>query len=221
MATEQDEAIPGRLPADALLAIQLEGKGIQLGKISAGTVCRYVVAFRLGLQATIESVESVKTAPAAGRRKRWVERMADLPLLGIESGCVRILLGAPSQNGLFAEAEQESFAKAMELMFHSLASAATQDDVPPAESGVALSPAAELRLLAIVARLMPPKRGPLKQLTFLRHAGEGDPPKSITLDRRSRERLEAKLNLGPVDEPHANRFSPAQRDGNHLWSGPA
>src|SRR5690554_2112619 len=108
MATEQDEAIPARLPADALLAIQLEGKGIQLGTISAGVVCRYVDAFRLGLQATIEIVESVKTPPAAGRRKRWVERMADLPLLGIESGCVRVLLGAPRQNGLFAEAEQES-----------------------------------------------------------------------------------------------------------------
>ncbi len=221
MATEQDEAISGRLPADALLAIQLEGKGIQLGNVSAGTVCRYVNAFRLGLQATIEIVEAVKPLPAAGRRKRWVERMADLPLLGIESGCVRVLLGTPSQNGLFAEAEQESFAKAIELMFHSLVSAATHDDVPPAERDVALSPAAELRLLGIVARLMPPKRGPLKRITFLRHAGEGDPPELITLDRRSRERLEAKLNPGPVDEPHANRFSPTQRDRNHLWSGPA
>lgn len=221
MATEQDEATPARLPADALLAIQLEGKGIQLGTVSAGTVCRYVDAFRLGLQAMIEIVESVKPPPAAGRRKRWVERMADLPLLGIESGCVRVLLGAPSQNGLFAEAEQESFAKAIELMFHSLASAATQDDAPPAASGVALSPAAELRLLGIVARLMPPKRGPLKRITFLRHAGEDHRPVAITLDRRSRERLEAKLNLRPADELHANRFSPAQRDGNHLWSGPA
>lgn len=221
MATEQDEAIPARLPADALLAIQLEGKGIQLGAVSAGTVCRYVDAFRLGLQSTIEIAESVKPPPAAGRRKRWVERMADLPLLGIESGCVRILLGAPSQNGLFAEAEQESFAKAIDLMFHALASAAAQDDVPPAERDVALSAAAELRLLGIVARLMPPKRGPLKRITFLRHAGEGDRPVAVTLDRRSRDRLEAKLNPGPVDEPHANRLSPVQRDGNHLWSGPA
>ncbi len=221
MATEQDEAIPVRLPAEALLAIQLEGKGIQLGTVSAGTVCRYVDAFRLGLQATIEIVESVKPPPAAGRRKRWVERMADLPLLGIESGCVRVFLGAPSQNGLFAEAEQESFAKAINLMFDSLASAATQDDVPSAESGVALSPAAELRLLGIVARLMPANRGPLKRITFLRHAGKGDRPVSVTLDRRSRDRLEAKLNPGPVDAPHANRFFPAQCDRNHLWSGPA
>jgi len=221
MAIDQDEVIPVRLPAEALLTIQLEGEGVQLGNISAGTVCRYVDAFRLGLQAMIEIIESVKTVPTAGRRKRWVERMADLPLLGIESGCVRILLGAPKQDGLFAEAEQESFAKAIDLMFHALASAATQDDGQAAESGIALSPAAELRLLGIVARLMPPKRGPLKRITFLRHAGEGDRPESITLDRRRRDRLEAKLYPEPVDEPHANRFSPAQRDGNHLWSGPA
>src|SRR5690606_27342974 len=102
MATEQNEAIPWRLPADTLLAIQLEGSGIQLGKISAGTVCRYVDAWRLGWRATIESVEAVKPPSAAGRRRRWVERMADLPLLGIESGCVRVLLGAPRQDGLFA-----------------------------------------------------------------------------------------------------------------------
>ena len=191
MATEVGDDT-AHLPENTLLAIQLEGNDIKLGTVSAGTVCRYVDAFRLGLQAAIEIVESVKSTQAAGRRKRWVERMADLPLMGIEHGCLRILLGAPRQDGLFAEAEQESFTRAIDLMFQGIASAAAAEGLSAEEP--VLPPAAELILLRIIARLMPPKRGSLSRITFIRRVdSNGDPLASITLDRRSRERIEARL----------------------------
>ena len=191
MATEVGDDT-AHLPENTLLAIQLEGNDIKLGTVSAGTVCRYVDAFRLGLQAAIEIVESVKSIQAAGRRKRWVERMADLPLMGIEHGCLRVLLGAPRQDGLFAAAEQESFTRAIDLMFQGIASAATQESDSAEDLDLPLG--AELRLLGIVARLMPPKRGPLNRITFLRRiASDDDQWVSLTLDRLSRERIEAKL----------------------------
>jgi len=151
------------------------------------------------LQATIEIVEAVKSSQAAGRRKRWVERMADLPLMGIEHGCLRVLLGAPRQDGLFAEAEQESFTRAIDLMFQGIAAAAAHESDSAEELEMPLG--AELRLLGIVARLMPPKRGPLNRITFMRRVdSDGDPLASITLDRRSRERIEARLGQQSAEE---------------------
>ena len=204
MATEVDDALPTHLPANALVAIQLEGKGVKLGTVSAGKVCRYIEAFRLGLQATIEIVESVRTTQSAGRRKRWVERMADLPLVGIQSDCLRILLGAPRQDGLFAAAEQESFTRAIGLMFQCIASAAAPQDLPAGVSDVEMSPAAKLRLLGVVARLMPPKRGSIDRITILgRVDSDEDQHVSITLDRCSREYVEAKLEQQLLAEPAA------------------
>jgi hypothetical protein len=204
MATEVDDALPTHLPANALVAIQLEGKGVELGTVSAGKVCRYIEAFRLGLQAAIEIVESVRTTQSAWRRKRWVERMADLPLVGIESGCLRILLGAPRQDGLFAAAEQESFTRAMSLMFRSIASVAARQDLPAGESDVELPLAARLRLLGVVARLMPPKRGPIDRIAILgRVASDEGQQVSITLDRCSREYIEAKMEQQLLAEPAA------------------
>ena len=204
MATEVDDAIPTHLPANALVAIQLEGKGVDLGTVSAGKACRYIEAFRLGLQATIEIVESVRTSQSAGRRKRWVERMADLPLVGIQPGCLRILLGAPRRDGLFAAVEQESFTRAIGLMFQSIASAAARQDLPAGESDVELSPAAKLRLLGVVARLMPPKRGPIDRIAILgRVASDEGQQVSITLDRCSREYIEAKMEQQLLAEPAA------------------
>jgi len=223
MATEVDDALPTHLPANALVAIQLEGKGVDLGTVSAGKVCRYIDAFRLGLQATIEIVESVRTTQAAGRRKRWVERMADLPLVGIQSDCLRILLGAPRQDGLFAAAEQESFTRAIGLMFQSIASAAARQDLPAGESDVELSPAAKLRLLGVVARLMPPKRGSIDRITILgRVASDEGQQVSITLDRYSREYIEDKLESQlPADTATESRASVRDQAADRLPdSGP-
>ena len=208
-------AAPASLPANAWLAIQLEGNGIELGTVSAGTICRYVDAFRLGLQATIEMIEAVQPVQATGRRKRWIERMADLPLVGIESGCVRILLGAPSQDGLFAEAEQGAFARAVEWLFQSLAAASAEDGTVPEPTRWPLPPWTEQRLLNIVVRLMPPRRGPLHRIAFLRRLSDDEPGLEwITLDRQSRQRIERRIEQwhsdpdGPIQTPTLTRYLP-------------
>lgn len=120
MINSLDDCTPPTLPGGVLLAITLHGERIELGTVSAGLVCRYTDALRLTLQGAIEVIESVKALSAKGRRKRWVERMADLPLIGVRSGSVQILLGRPSQTGLFAAEERESFAQAVDLLFQRL-----------------------------------------------------------------------------------------------------
>lgn len=185
---------PEDLPDNALLAIQLEGNGIELGTVSAGTMCRYVDAFRLGLQATIEIVEAVQPLQTTGRRKRWIERMADLPLVGLGTIGVRVLLGTPRHVGLFAAAEHAAFSRALALLFQSIAAAADSELSTRGDSSAILPPWAELRLLGVVARLMPPKRGPLTRITFVcRDLGDQQPWLRLTLDRRSRQRIEARL----------------------------
>jgi len=183
------------LPDNVLLAISLHGSGIDLGTVSAGTVCRYTNALRVGLQATIEIVEAVSMQPTVGRRKRWVERMADLPLIGIEAGELRILLGEPKRSGLFADAERESFASAVDLLFQALHHSTAQGEESLNESRIILPVNAERKLLEVVARLMPPRRGALNRITIWRHVG-GDVAGqaiAVTLDRSSRDRLGTQL----------------------------
>ena len=123
-----------KLPDNVLLAISLHGSGIELGTVSAGAVCRYTDSLRLGLQATIETVEAVSLEPTAGRRKRWIERMADPPLVSIDSGELQILLGEPKRRDFFAVAERESFALAADLLFQALYHSTAQGEESLKES---------------------------------------------------------------------------------------
>ena len=95
---------------EATLAIFLDGPGVQLGMIAAGLVSRYIDALRLGLQAIVELSNSATSAgiESQGRRQRWVERIAAIRLIGIESGSVRIRFAEPAWNGLFADSERET-----------------------------------------------------------------------------------------------------------------
>ena len=218
MMDMEEGAGPTDLPANALLAIQLEGHGIELGTVSAGTVCRYVDAFRLGLQATIEIVEAVQPVQVTGRRKRWIERMADLPLVGMESSGVRILLGTPRQDGLFAAAEHEAFGRAFELLFQSIALAAEGDAFFVNENFGLLPRWAELRLLGIVGRLMPPKRGPLKRISFLRRTPEDEQRLlRITLDRQCRQLIETAIEHQQANHVSFARVAVTQSAVRELW----
>ena len=92
---------------EATLAIVLDGPGVQLGLIAAGTVSRYIDALRLGLQAIVELSDSATLSgtESQGRRQHWVKRIAAIRLVGIESGSVRIRFAEPACNGLFADSD--------------------------------------------------------------------------------------------------------------------
>jgi hypothetical protein len=184
------------LPANAFLAISLYGSGVELGTVSAGAVCRYAEALRLGLQGAVEIIESAKLVATPGRRKRWIERMTDLPLLGIEPRDLRILLGEPKQPGLFADSDRESLVKAVDLLFQGLAGFAA--DMSGADDGLScgIPPDVSPKLLGIVARLMPPRRGPITHVAVWRQTdvSTGSLPIVITLDRSSRDRIAAEID---------------------------
>ena len=92
---------------EATLEIVFHGPGVQLGAIASGLVSRYIDALRLGLQAIVELSDSATPLgiESQGRRQRWVERIAAIWLVGIESGIVRIRFAEPACNGLFADSD--------------------------------------------------------------------------------------------------------------------
>ena len=202
------------LPANTFLAISLHGSGVELGTVSAGAVCRYAEALRLGLQGAVEIVESAKLVATPGRRKRWIEQMTDLPLLGIEPGELRILFGEPKQAGLFADSDRESLVKAVDLLFQGLAVYAAGifgvDDGSVSDTPLEASP----KLLGIVSRLMPPRRGSIKRITVWRQAEEsaGNFAVAITLDRASRDRITAEIDkqMVPLTDNHVGKKMQSQ-----------
>ena len=183
-------------PDDVYLAIGLHGQGVELGSISVGTVCRYSDSLRLALQAAVEVVESIKTTKPVGRRKRWVERMADLPLIGVRPGGVQILLGQPRQDGLFAVDERESFDQAVELLFrrlHGIAEESSGDDPGDESQPEGSRSVAELRFRASLIRLAPPRTGPLTEISLHRRVVQDGATRLdiVTLNRRCRKGLES------------------------------
>ena len=199
------------LPVDAFLAISLHGSGVELGNVSAGAVCRYAEALRLGLQGAVEIIESAKLVATPGRRKRWIERMTDLPLLGVEHGDLRILLGEPKQVGLFADSDRESLVKAVDLLFQGVAGFATDMSGPDDGLFCGIPPDVSPKLLGIVARLMPPRRGPITQVAVWRMAdvSTGSLPIRITLNRSSRNRIAAEMERRCISEPSIGSRLPA------------
>jgi hypothetical protein len=183
------------LPANAELAITLEGDRVGLGQTSAGAVTRFIDTFRRGLQSAVEMVEFASQPRTGRRRERWIESMCDLPIVGLSPGSVKVLLAEPTDQSLFSKENRESFQKALDLIFGGLhwadVSSVEDQDLPFQK----LDPETRHAILALVTRLLPPRTGPIKQVSFLRRGIQGTEREreSATLTRESRKRIRAAI----------------------------
>ncbi len=195
MATDDADSRPNQ--AIAALALSLEGRDVALGRTPAGLVTRFVDSFRRGLQSVLELLES-RTPPRIAENRRhpqWVERACDLPLIGLEPGGVRVLLGAPPADSLFSDSERGDLLNAVEVLFGALewAAGAERKDSPAAFES--LPAPARRAVLAVVARLLPPPSGPVERVGFRRPGTRGESgERRATLDRPARRRVRVELD---------------------------
>ncbi len=170
------------------LILGLEGPGIKLGDTPVSLVTRVLDSLRRGMQTVVEAAESTRPAArTAGRRKRWIEELCDLPLVGIVSGSVRVQLGEPTSlsAGLLENEERQFYQQVIGLFRDGLAVATGEmraDQLP-----------VQLRqpVLNAVRKLVPTPRGVLEAITFSGRAiGAG---KNYRVTREARERLDQEV----------------------------
>jgi hypothetical protein len=175
--------------AQTELELGLEGNGIRLGHSPASLVTRVLDAFRRGLQSVVEAVESTErtVVRTAGRRKRWIEQLCDLPLVGVASGSVRVQLGEPtSLSGALLESEDREFYQhIMGLLRDGLACATGEINAEQIPEPLRQS------VLNAVRKLVPAPRGALDVITFSGRAIGGG--KIYRVTRNARERLEQEV----------------------------
>lgn len=183
------------IPETADVVISLEGARVALGRISAGAVTRFIDTFRRGLQSTAEVLASVSRPETARRRERWIESACDLPIVGLVPGSVRILLGQPVVEGLVTDYEQEAFNGAIDVLFDALAWAGDSRKEDSASAFADLDAEKRQSILAVVTRLLPPRSGPIEQVSFQRRTGsdEGSYFRRAILTRESRDRVKHEL----------------------------
>ncbi len=170
------------------LELGLEGNGIRLGNSPASLVTRVLDAFRRGLQSVVEAVESTDcTVRTGGRRKRWIEQLCDLPLVGVASGSVRIQLGeATSLSGALLESEDREFYRhVMGLLRDGLACATGEISAEQIPEPLRQS------VLNAVRKLVPAPRGALDVITFRGRAIGGG--KIYRVTREARQRLDQEV----------------------------
>lgn len=178
------------VPETADLVISLEGENVGLGQTSAGLVTRFIDTFRRGLQSAVEILESVKRPETARRRERWIEKLCDLPLVGVAPGSVKILLGEPEFESLFSDQERELLNNALDLMFKGLNWADASDDLSLQEAFAELSEETRQPLLSLISRLMPPRHGQIERVAFQRRVPNGGRQFiTVSLTHASRERV--------------------------------
>lgn len=179
------------LPANADLVITLEGDRVGLGQTSAGVITRFIDTFRRGIQSAVEIVESTSRPRTGRRRERWIEGISDLSLVGLAPGSVKVLMAEPEDQSLFSEENRESLQKALDLIFGGLHWADVSTDDADSSTFQQLDPAARQVVLALVTRLLPPRTGPITQVSFHRRGDRGTvrPRDSATLTRDSRARI--------------------------------
>jgi|GEM_PF-1909601 len=177
------------------LILSLEGPGIRLGDTPASLVTRVLDSLRRGLQLVVEAAESGSStgqargavARTAGRRKRWIEELCDLPLVGVAPGSVQVQLGEPASlsTGLLGDEDREFYQYVISLLRDGLACAtgqATAEQLP-----------VELRqpVLHAVRKLVPTPRGALDAITISGRAiGTG---KDYRVTREARGRLDQEV----------------------------
>jgi len=173
------------------LVLGLEGMGVQLGDAPASLVTRVLDCFRRGLQSIVEAAQSeVSTevgSRTAGRRKRWIEELCDLPLVGVASGSVQIQLGEPASlaSGLLEHSDREFYEHVIDLLRKGLACASGESRASEIPETV------RQPVLHAIRKLVPTQRGVLEAITVSGRAiGIG---KAYRVTRQSRARLDQEL----------------------------
>jgi len=178
------------LPDEALVAIRFVGRGLGPGAVTSATLCRYLEAFRLSLQSAVESVESIKRPEKVGRRKRWIERLTDLPVVGFDPSENRLLLGKPPRQGLFCSDDEAVLCQALDLVFRSLVAASQPTPAWQVSPGDQRSGEMSPPALLLAARLVPPHRGQVESISYAcRVPGDTVRFVEVVLDRGSRARV--------------------------------
>lgn len=190
-----------RFPVNADLVLSLQGDLVRLGKTSAGAVTRLIDTFRRGLQSIVEILEpgsGQEGGQEGGRRRhRWIENICDLPLVAIEAGSVRVALGEPAGESLFKAEERETLSHAMNVLFEGLAWADETNGTQISSKFPGLDEHQVQAILAVIARLLPPRSGAVEQVGFERRVrGEaGTSVEEAKLTRESRQRIKEALAL--------------------------
>jgi hypothetical protein len=145
----------------AEFVLGLEGEGIQLGESPGSLVSKWIDTFRRSLQSIVEAANSSKPRDA-GRPKRWVEKLCDLPLIGIAPGSVEIRLGEPTTmgEGLLASEEQEFYDEVTSLLRHGLAIASGVDELEEIPTSI------RDQVLIAVRKLAPSKRSAINSVRY-------------------------------------------------------
>lgn len=189
------------VPESAELVIALEGPKVALGRISAGLVTRFIDTFRRGLQSAVEIIESVDRPDTSRRRPRWIEKICDVPLIGVQPGSVRVLLGEPESESLFSQEEKESLEKALTLIFNGLAWAGGDDEPLASHPFSEFPPETRQAILALLTRLLPPRNSSIERVSFQRRFTDEFAERVVTasLTQHSRVRIRDELESLAVD----------------------
>jgi hypothetical protein len=147
----------------AELVISLEGKNVRLGETAVGVMTRTLDAFRRGLQSLV-AYKSAISVKAAGRRPGWIEKLCDLPLIGVQPGSLQIILGEPENGDLFAEENRNLLRESLNLFFSGLRWAANDNSDCPSE--FSSNPELWRLVLGMLRTLVPPRNGPIEMIGF-------------------------------------------------------
>lgn len=181
----------GTVTTTADVVIGLEGEEVRLGEAPASLVTRALDTFRRGLQSIVETRQSLDAPQrVSGRRKLWIERLCDPPVLGLAHGSLQICLGEPDTGELFTQEDRELYRKSLDLLVAGLAWAtATDTDRIDAEA-----PAPQVRheVLSAVRKLVPPRGGAVQAVSFHGRLVRSDAPLRLTQETRGRVDAELK-----------------------------
>lgn len=177
------------------LVISLEGPHVGLGKTSAVAVTRLIDAFRRGLQAAVEILETPSHPRLSGRPERWIENICNLSIAGLAPGSVKVLLAEPQDQSLSSKENRESLKKALDLVFGGLhwADMEVSESVDQPFSGLSIE--SRQAILNALRQLLPPEQGDVESVSFSRRgiAGSKHRLESATLTRESRGRIRGAL----------------------------
>jgi hypothetical protein len=188
-------------PARAPLAIALEGASVSLGQTSAGLITRAIDTFRRGLQSVVEVLDQSKKSDSSRRRPRWIERLCDLPLIGVVPGSVQVLLGEPTSTTFFSEDDQRALHNAIEVLFDGLEWAQGGDDAV-APTFRHLPGATQQAVLTVITQLLPPQSGPIQRVAFRHSPPNERRVRQATLSRHTRDRVRGELTRLAADRTY-------------------